>query len=189
MIKLKEDNLTVLKEQGDENMITRSFDNDEKVMQMIITSDPDYIKELIDLGGDPNGIYQLDEGTCIFPLSKARSKEKVDALINNGAYINKCNDKGQTALMLVKDPDVIMHLIELGADCKIKDCLGRNAIFYHVKNIQIMKMLILKGADPFLKDIHNITAYSLMSDAMKEAFKQMITELKETFMKMKKKVA
>lgn len=187
MIKSIDSNLTFFRDEGEVNMITNSFD-DEKVMQMIITSDPDYIKELIEMGGDPNGIYDVD-GTKIFPLAKARSKDKVDVLLNNGAYINKANDKGQTALMLVKEPEVVMYLIENGADCKVKDSDGRNALFYHVKNLQIMKMLILKGADPFLKDNHNITAYSLMSDAMKEAFKQMITDLKETFMKMKKKVA
>lgn len=164
-------------------MIANSL-KDEKVMKMIITSDTFFLQELIERGADVNGIYETG-GVQMFPLANAYSVEKAELLISSGADLNKQNEKGQTALMLVNEPAVIEHLIKSGADCKILDSSGRNALFYHVNNLSVLKMLVWGGANPMVKDFAGISAYSLMSDDMKEAFKVMILELKELYNKLK----
>lgn len=168
---------------GGKDMISNSFD-EQKIMDLIVATDLSYIRDLIENGGDPNGDYNVN-GINVFPLAFASSKEKADLLINSGADVNKTNNKGQTALMLNKNTEVAFFLIQSGADCKKLDDNGRNAIFYHLDDLFILKHLILKGANPIVKDKNGITAYSLMSDSFKESYKTMLIDYQRMLSKLK----
>lgn len=75
----------------------------------------------------------------MWAVTSANSKVAVlSALIRAGAKINDRNHLGMTPLMIAaeynRNPDVLIRLLSLGADCKARDNEGKTALDYIKEN-------------------------------------------------------
>ena len=92
-------------------------------------SDPRYLKLLLEHGGDPNaeqkGVRPKGNSTRFTPLLKAcrtHNFDYVKLLVEAGANVKYNNEYGMTPLgeaaLIGRNPDIVIYLIEKGADYK-----------------------------------------------------------------------
>ena len=83
------------------------------------------------------------------------------ALINNSNYDNQMSPLHIACKKGNKK--IINILLDLGCDINSKDIKGYTPLFYAVisKNENLVKTLILRGANKFIKDLNNQTPYDL----------------------------
>lgn len=87
--------------------------------------------------------------------------KKVEELINNGCDINLKDCYGYTPLIIASmyhNKNMVILLIEKGANVNLVDIDCRTALMYTVDNYDITKLLIDSGADVNLIDINGKTA-------------------------------
>ncbi|XP_039623646.1 ankyrin repeat domain-containing protein 34C-like [Polypterus senegalus] len=108
------------------------------------------------------------------PLIKAAQMGKlrlVRLLLEGGAHVNECNEKGETPLMQVckaRRDDPLSHTLKLtrylldnNADPNIQDKMGRTALMHACiaqVGAEIMSVLLSLGADPCMEDYNGMSA-------------------------------
>ena len=106
-------------------------------------SDPRYLKLLLEHGGDPNaeqkGTRRKGNNTRYTPLLRAceiGNMEYVKMLVEAGANVGYINDFHMnplgSAVMLGRNPDVVLYLIEKGADYKLSLLTRVNGEKYYI---------------------------------------------------------
>lgn len=97
--------------------------------------------------------------------------EIVKYLLNRNADINALYDNDYTSLMLAVEHENIEMtkiLLENNADVNIKDKYGNTALWKAVYNCpndsEFIRLLLKHGANPFLKNHKNDTAYDFAKD-------------------------
>lgn len=92
----------------------------------------------------------------------------VKKLIKKGANLNKQKVNGYTSLMQAINLgyfDIASILIQNGADVNIENKIGNTALMFAVsydeKSIDIVNLLLLYGADPYLKNINREDSFDL----------------------------
>jgi len=124
------------------------------------------VELLLNKGADANAAD--DEGWTALILAALRGKiEAVKMLIDHGANINAKSIKGVTSLMWASGstlypsghPDVVQFLLDAGA----ADQNGSTALMWAAMpgNSDIVKMLLVKGADLGKKDMNGNSALAL----------------------------
>jgi len=93
----------------------------------------------------------------LLKASKKGNANKVDYLIKLGAEVDVRGDYGQTPLLiaLIYEKNLVARvLLENGADFRLKDVFGRNAIIYGAKckDIELMKKFIKTKEDVNVED-------------------------------------
>lgn len=95
------------------------------------SSNPQTIDKLIEANRKDN--IKSKKIALIFATLNTFDTSVIDALINTNKLINKQDINGKTALMyavIYNNMDIVNTLIKLGADGKIKDKDGKNALDY-----------------------------------------------------------
>ena len=118
-------------------------------------------------GADVNKQYK-DGTTLLIQAINLKYFDIVSILIKNGADFNKQYKYGTTALIQainLKYFDIASILIQNGADVDIQDKFGNTALMFAVsydeKSIDIVNLLLLYGADPYLKNINREDSFDL----------------------------
>ncbi len=96
----------------------------------------------------------------------AKTKDIVDLLINNGAYVNVADKSGETALIkAVRNnvQDVYESFIASEVEIDAKDRLGNTALMYAATegNVSIVKDLLLANPDRRILNSDGMSAYDL----------------------------
>ena len=109
------------------------------------------VETLIDAGADVNASGGDDGSSVLMFAAKSGTPEVVKFLIDSGAKVNpQVGTYNFTALIAAavgtENPDVIVTLLNAGADAKLKDKLGKRAIDYarqnqNLKGTKALKML------------------------------------------------
>ena len=125
------------------------------------------VKELLDLGADPNVVYlDPDEGnfTILDRSLYYNNFEIFKTLVENGADIGRVNEKGEPLIVhAIKRErfDIVKYLVDKGIDPTMKYTDYRNIPFsllvatVNNQNTEIAEYLIEKGADVNSKDTIN----------------------------------
>lgn len=128
------------------------------------------ILKAIDSGLDIN---TADSGgrTMLMEAVIRKDSELVDALITRGADVNwRCKRKWTTLHFAAQnnDPKIGLKLISAGADVNATDDYGNNVIWRAVfdtrRDLQLVRALLVGGADPFEKNIKGISATDIVGD-------------------------
>ncbi|XP_063420695.1 uncharacterized protein LOC134705911 [Mytilus trossulus] len=79
-------------------------------------------------------------------------------LVTRGADINQQNNKGESPIFLANLESVISSMIDIGADVNITNSLGQSLLISvvnkHDVNLDIIRLLLIKGVNVNLVDIH-----------------------------------
>lgn len=97
--------------------------------------DPFWLSEALEHGADPNSINTdhpfCPNSTPMYYAIYDERTENVKLLIEAGANLNHQNDYGRTPLHIASaqgDFDIVLELLEAGADYRIEDMHGRDVI-------------------------------------------------------------
>jgi hypothetical protein len=142
----------VLYKKVDDSMIPKPNDYRMALTESIEKNRINIVKELLEMGADPNVAYP--DGTI--PLIHATRKNSlgmVQLLLNKGAQVNKVNEVGSTALIDAANngyQKIVAALLAKGADINMKTNSGWTALLGAVSkgNFEIVKLLLDNGADP-----------------------------------------
>lgn len=144
--------ILVLYKKVDDSAIPNPNDYTQALMTSIEKKQINIVKELLEMGADPNVVYP--DGTI--PLIHAVRRgdlEMVQLLLNKGAQVNKVNEVGSTALIDAANngyQKIVIVLLAKGADINIKTNSGWTALLGAVSkgNFDIAKLLLDNGANP-----------------------------------------
>lgn len=152
---------------------TKSKDRNKILVDSIFSGSIDSIKEALQTGAHIN--YRDEEGLTPLMLflrdyTYDNSFEVFELLLREGAYINALNKKGSTPLMFLCDStiphkfSIASTLIENDKKTNHQNTYGMSPLMFfssypHLPdNLRIMKLLLIKGADPNLMDKERNTA-------------------------------
>lgn len=108
--------------------------------------DPRFLRILLEHGANPN-LKTLSTDEVAFPEqtpifgAMSVGKEQIDLLISFGADLNAKDYFGTTPLMtaaMLGNFEIVHHLLEIGADYKIKDDAGEDLAGYFADRIEKM---------------------------------------------------
>lgn len=150
----------------------------ELSFDMCSMTDSKGINDFVAEGADVNYLFCF-RGVEDFPLCRALNEDVAQALIDCGADINKKNSKGQTAIMLNKNPYVVAYLVDTGADVQATDNEGKNAVFHHAGNIPLMTYLVRSGCNPFIKDSQGKGIMHYMKLSQQKQFHAELLKIKQ----------
>ncbi|WP_368656957.1 ankyrin repeat domain-containing protein [Pantoea agglomerans] len=137
---------------------------------MIFADSKEDVLDLVSEGMDVN--MKFDNGVFT-PLSLAKNAKVAEQLLTLGADINLPNKFGQTALFCNQNFDVVLFLIENGADTEHTDLAGKYFSFnYRTQPKKLIKVLFM-GAK-FEKEY-----FSYMNNEDKNTFKNELLKIKE----------
>lgn len=139
------------------------------------------VELLLKSGSEPN--FQTNSGytalilACLHSSSDS-SLETAKILLDYGAKINIQNYEGNTALSIAimnydttSSFDTIKLLLDHGADVNIQSIIGGNTPLMMIagrktgfRNLEIVQMLLERGANPYLMNKNNETAFSLAAN-------------------------
>jgi len=131
----------------------------------------DEVKSYLASGGNINAqdpSFQLTLLMCAF---NGRHKEEMEFLISHGADLNLQNGEGFTVLhraVQKQETEIVRMLLDHGADVKIRDDYGKTPLFYAIRgdyavrasDMELMKMIIAKGADVNSRMGHQLGVYN-----------------------------
>jgi ankyrin repeat protein len=112
-------------------------------------------KLLISKGADVNAKRGGEESLLSFSIS-INQKETTTLLISEGADVNIKNHKGNTPIMVALES--ISSMLERSGS----GYFGSLAVEFAKKQIETIKFLILKGADPYIKNNKGESPHSLI---------------------------
>ncbi|XP_071153532.1 ankyrin-2-like [Mytilus edulis] len=85
-------------------------------------------------------------------------QENCRFLVTRGSDINQQNNKGEPPIFLANSESVISTMIDIGADVNITNSLGQSLLISvvnkHDVNLDIIRLLLIKGVNVNLVDIH-----------------------------------
>lgn len=137
---------------------------------MIFADSKEDVSDLVSEGMDVN--MKFDSGVFT-PLSLAKNIEVAKQLLKLGADVNLANKFGQTALFCNQNFDVVLFLIESGADTEHTDLAGKYFSFnYRTQPKKLIKILFM-GAK------YEKEYFSYMSSEDKKIFKAELLKIKE----------
>lgn len=112
---------------------------------------------LIEKGADVNIKTTMDGETALMLAVQYGHADVVELLINKGADVNAKNRKEESALFFAR-PEIAEILINNRADVNGRQKIGSTPLVYAVidKDLPLVKLLIAKGADVYIKDNHGI---------------------------------
>lgn len=118
------------------------------------------VKLLIERGADVNtGDHRY---TALAVAARGRTKEDteiVEMLLKSGADVNMpCLAHSRTPLMLCGSVETARVLLEHGARVDAQDELDQTALFYHLDNLAIMKLLFEYGSNVYHRDSNGTSA-------------------------------
>ncbi len=140
------------------------------------------LRLVLNLGGEPNGVEYVSQTTGLYwAIESINYKKLIDILLKYGADMNIGNIKtGDTPLHHIAShsPDwgvynnpsqVADYLIKKGADVNAKNKQGITplhlaALYQHA---EVLKTLLVKGADPKLADNSGQTAFDYVCRSVK----------------------
>jgi len=125
-------------------------------------------KELIDLGANPNGAP--DRSSL---LMEVRSAAVARVLLKAGADPSRGGQYGGTPLQVAatRVPEVTQALLEGGAPVNQRsDSSGHTPLWYaaHAGNLEVVKLLLNAGADPFLAPMDGVTVLDVARKGQQE---------------------
>jgi hypothetical protein len=143
-----------------------SFEESTIVGLAIAQSNPEILRLILDMGGNPNVVEDPEDGSTAMHLAPIYNLEMLRILIEKGGDVNIRDIKGQTPLFNVRDtnePDdqkIIDLLLSSGADPMARDNNGDTVLGYKAKNAKLMKHgrahLALVCTSPILSPPHII---------------------------------
>lgn len=114
-----------------------------------------------------NYVNERKDEKSYTPLMVAAEKglyKALKVLLKFGANTELANDYRQTALFLAvmaEQKDVVWELLQK-AKVNAQDLYGKSILIFALNNPEILEMLLQKGADPNLKDVNQVSAFSLL---------------------------
>ena len=134
------------------------------------------VRALVDAGASVNAVQPgAANGTALMRAATFNQPEVVQYLLEAGADINHTDAYGRTALIGASQssPANVKILIEAGADINAAqtqnggggsagDTALMNAVIY--RQIEAIKLLLSKGADPQITNIQGKNAYQIALD-------------------------
>ncbi|MBI3927577.1 MAG: hypothetical protein HY319_18705 [Armatimonadetes bacterium] len=153
-----------------ENAGLRLYDGTPFMHTFLSSGDPAEVEVFLAAGADPN--LQDWEGRTA--LHKTSYPKVAARLLDKGADPNKPDQTGRTPLF-EQDGEVLALLLERGGDPNKVDQKGRSPLFY-ADDLEEMKLLLRKGANPALKDSEGKTAAETMSPSARKLLEQAIAE-------------
>src|SRR5215472_14238454 len=113
------------------------------------------LKALIDAGADVNARNQMDATALLWA---AGDPEKSRLLIERGADVKAQSRQGRTPLMMSAmrpgNSAIVEMILSKGADIQARDRFGATALSLAARagDLDTVKLLLAKGADPNLRD-------------------------------------
>lgn len=132
--------------------------------EAIFRGDVELVRIYISAGHDVNEFSDAGESPIDLAIRRG-NRLIVELLVNSGANVNLRNLDSETPLHLAvkqNNLDFVKILIEAGANVDEKDDLGDASLHFFfcdelVRNVEILRCLILAGADPAVRDRHGNT--------------------------------
>ena len=130
-----------------------------------IRSNSQVVSLLLEKGADPNIHYGVNKTTAFIEAASCADQTILEQLLNKGADINAENSQGRTALFFANNISTLTFLLDRGMDPNHTDKDGKTALHKFAQfgdtgprnirssNIDIVKLLISKGADPNKRDL------------------------------------
>ena len=156
-------------DQGDDVNAT----NKKNVTSLMLASEKanvDAMNVLLSAGADRT-IKDADGDTWIhYAIRGGCSKEVLQSIIDQGAYVNTTNNKNVTFLMLASEKgnvNAMNVLLRAGADRTIKDANGDTWIHYAIRggcSKEVLQSIIDQGADVNATNKKNVTFLMLASE-------------------------
>ena len=146
---------------------------DDKLLKYVYRKNYDKIKKIVDKGANINAVDEEGRNALIHALLESEGEiEMIDFLISLGADYKISDKEGWTALHYVardQKEELVNKLLEYDVNIDAVDSYGNTPLWRCVMNktpnINIVRALLKKGANPNKKNNHDVSPKDIVSNS------------------------